>query len=310
MEQDPSVHVASPHVWVDLLHAEVVYLLREAGVPVLHVKGPTVQQWLYAEGERPSGDVDVLVSPDRMQDALDALYTAGFVDRYPGVNRRTSTDHAIAVRRLDPAIGLDEVDVHDRFEGLDAPAVKVFDILWRHREPAELAHQAVWFPDLPSRAVLVCLNAARDATAPKPAEDLRRLIASDIEWDLVLSLARRLEALPALRAGLELADGGSELADRLGLGPVSPEWRLRVTAAPRTALRLEELRRTPWRARPSLLARWLVPPPALIRMREPDLPLGWRPLTRAYARRLGQGARGLPSSVQAFRRATARDRGQ
>ena len=310
MEQDPSVHVASPHVWVDLLHAEVAHILREAGVPVLHVKGPTVQQWLYAEGERPSGDVDVLVSPDRMQDALDALYAAGFVDRYPGVNRQTSTDHAIAVRRLDPAIGLDEVDVHDRFEGLDRLAVQAFEVLWAHREPAELAHQPVWFPDLTSRAVLICVNAARDATAAKPAEDLRRLIASDVEWDLVLSLARRLEALPALRAGLELADGGSELADRLGLGPVSPEWRLRVTAAPRTALRLEELRRTRWLGRPSLLARWLVPRPALVRMREPDLAPGWRSLTGAYARRLGQGIRGLPGSVQAVRRASGRERGQ
>ena len=55
-------------------------------------------------------------------DALDALDTHGCVDRFPGVNRRTSTDHAIALRQLDPAIGLDEVDVHDHFEGLDRPA--------------------------------------------------------------------------------------------------------------------------------------------------------------------------------------------
>ena len=306
---DPVVHVASPHVWVDLLHAEVAYLLREAGVPVLHVKGPAVQQWLYAEGERPSGDVDVLVSPDRMQDALDTLYAAGFVDRFPGVNRRTSTDHAIAVRRMDPAVGLDEVDVHDRFEGLETPAVKAFEVLWRHREPAELAHQPVWFPDLPSRAVLVCVNAARDP-GPKPLEDVRRLVAADVEWDLVVALAGRLGALPALRAGLELVEGGTELADRIGLGPVTPEVRLRVTAAPRTALRLAELRRTPWPQRPPLVARWLVPPPALVRMREPDLPPGWRPLLGAYARRLGQGVRGLPASIVALRRASGRGRGQ
>ena len=305
MEPDAEVHVADPHVWIALLHAEVAHLLGQVGIRVLHLKGPTVEQWLYDQGDRPSGDVDVLVPPDQMQDALDVLYEHGFVDRYPGVNRRTSTDHAIALRRLDPAIGLDEVDVHDRFEGFDRQAGEAFEVLWRHREPAQLAHQPVWFPDLPSRAILLCLNAARDAAATKPQEDLRRLLASDVEWDLVVALAGRLGALPAMRAGLELADGGVELAERLGLGPVSPEWQLRVSAAPRTALRLEELRRTPWPRRAPLVARWIIPAPALVRMREPDLPPGWRPLTGAYARRLGQGMRGLRSSVQEFRRVSA-----
>ena len=122
MEPDAEVHVADPHVWAALLHAEVGYILRQSGIRALHIKGPTVEQWLYDEGERPSGDVDILVAPEEMQDALDALYDRGFVDRFPGVNRHTSTDHAIALRRLDPAIGLDEVDVHDHFEGLDRPA--------------------------------------------------------------------------------------------------------------------------------------------------------------------------------------------
>lgn len=304
MAPDAQAHVADPHVWVALLHAEVAHLLAEAGIPALHLKGPTVEQWLYAPGERPSGDVDVLVPPDLMQAALDALYARGFVDRYPGVNRRTSTDHAIALRRLDPALGLDEVDVHDRFEGLDRPAAEAFEVLWAHREPAELAHRRVWFPDLPSRAILICLNAARDSVATKPREDLRRLLASEVEWDLVVALGRRLGALPAMRAGLELADGGADLADRLGLGPVSAEWKLRVAAAPKTALRLDELRRTPWSRRAPLIGRWLVPAPAIIRMREPDLDPGWRPLAGAYTRRLGQGVRGLRDAVRALRRAS------
>lgn len=308
MAGEAAVHEAGPHGWIALLHAEVAHVLAGSGVPALHLKGPTVERWLYAPGERPSGDVDVLVPPELMQVALDALYAHGFVDRYPGVNRRTSSDHAIALRRLDPAVGLDEVDVHDRFEGLDRPASEAFDVLWSHREPAELAHQPVWFPDLTSRAVLVCLNAARDSAASKPLEDLRRLLAADVEWDLVAALGCRLGALPAMRAGLELVEGGEELADRLGLGPVSPEWRLRASGGPRTALRLDELRRAPWSRRAPLVARWLVPAPALMRMREPDLPVGWRPLAAAYVRRLGQGAVGLRGSVSALRRAAGSPR--
>lgn len=297
---DAEVHVADPHAWVELLHAEVAYLLGNAGIPVLHLKGPTVAQWLYEPGERPPGDVDVLVPPDLMQDALDTLYAHGFVDRYPGVNRRTSTDHAIAVHRLDPAIGADEVDVHDQFEGLESP--RAFEILWAHREPAQLAHIDVWFPDLTSRAIVICLNAARDSASVKGLEDLRRLLASDIEWDLIVALAKRLEAIPALRAGLELDPAGRAKADELGLGPVSPEWRLRVAKAPRSALRLEELCRTPRTNRPKLVARWIVPAPGIMRMRQPDLAPGTLPLAGAYAKRLGQGLRGLPVALQALRR--------
>ena len=56
----------SARAWSELLHAEVAYLLRHAGIPVLHIKGPTVALWLYDEGERPWGDVDILVPPSRL----------------------------------------------------------------------------------------------------------------------------------------------------------------------------------------------------------------------------------------------------
>ena len=62
----------------ELLHAEVAYLMREADIPVLHIKGPTVAQWLYTDGERSWGDVDVLVPRELLHDALEVLRRAGF----------------------------------------------------------------------------------------------------------------------------------------------------------------------------------------------------------------------------------------
>src|SRR3954454_17478846 len=119
---DPAVTQVSARAWSELLHAQVAYLMRRAGIPTLHIKGPTVALWLYDEGERPWGDVDVLVAPSRIQEALDTLLAAGFVERFAGVNRRSSTDHAIALaqRATDGTDVVAEIDVHDRFVGIDA----------------------------------------------------------------------------------------------------------------------------------------------------------------------------------------------
>ena len=195
--------------------------------------------------------------------------------------------------------------MHDRFDGIDTDPERAFEQLWRRREPEQLAHVDVWFPDLPTRALLIALNTARDAN-PKTREDVSRLIsAGDPQgWEDVMWLATQLEALPALRAGLEVDPRGPEVVSAIGLGAVavSPEWALRRARAPRTALRLEELGRLPWRRRPRAVVRWLVPPPAIIRMRDPAARGGTLRLMGGYARRLRDGARAVSPSVRALRR--------
>lgn len=294
---------ASNAAWTSLLHAEVAYLLGNAGIPVLHIKGPTVAQWLYDAGERDWGDVDILVAPSRVHDALRVLHEHGFVERYAGVGREATTDHAVCVYRTDPDVGVDEVDVHDRFPGIDGQAEEAFGELWRRREPAQLAHTDVWFPDLPSRALLVVLNSARTASA-KATEDLARVTRADVDWELVVQLADRISALPALRAGLELDDAGRAIvsATRLADVAVSSEWRLRIEGASRTALRIDELRRMSWPRRVRAVARWLFPAPAVLRMRDPRIGSGPIRVGLGYVRRIGDGLRALPESARALRR--------
>ena len=295
----------SSRAWTELLHAEVAYLLRTAGIDVLHIKGPTVARWLYDDDEREWGDVDILVAPSQLQDALAVLADRGLVERYPGVNQHTTDDHAVTIARTDPSIGFDEVDVHYRFEGIDADPERAFDELWRRREPDQLAHTDVWFPDLTTRALLVALNSARSAGSSKALGDLRRLLddGAGVEWDLVVDLARRLDALSALRAGLELDPAGHDViaSNSLADVAVSREWRMRVSRAPRTAWRLDELRRMPLSRRPGAVARWVIPSPAVLRMRDPRAEAGRAALLVAYLRRLRDGAQDLPSSVRAVR---------
>lgn len=287
-----------------MLHAEVSFHLKTAGIPVLHIKGPTVALWLYPDGGRDWGDVDVLVAPHRIEEALSVLEAAGLTERFSGVGRRATTDHAVTLARTDPEIGGDEVDVHDRFPGLDGEAEKAFRVLWRRREPGRLAHVDVWFPDLSTRALLVVLNSAR-TRSPKAQTDLDRLLSETVEvdWEDVLDLARRLGALTGLRAGLELHPAGEALVAGCELAnvPVSTAWRLVLADAPRTALRLDELARLPWRRKVPAVAHWLLPPPAVLRMRDPTLGSGGFAVAVGYVRRLCDGMRALPASVRAIR---------
>lgn len=296
---------ASPSAWIELLHAEVGHLLGQAGIPVLHIKGPTIALWLYPPGERSWGDVDILVPPRRMEDAMTVLLRHGFSYPFPGVNRSTSTDQSIAVRRMDAAAGMDEVDVHDRFPGMDVDPDATFALLWARRQRAWLAHVGVWFPDLPSRALLTVLNTARTSYAAQPRRDLTRLLAQpSLDWNEVVAVARAVDALPALRAGLELEDAGRGIVAATALRevPVSVEWKLRLAGAPRTALRLDELARLPWSQRLSAVCRFLFPAPAIVRMRDPRAARGRLPLAYAYLRRVGEGLRELPRSFGELRR--------
>lgn len=305
MGQPPGAS-ASAQAWIELLHAEIGYLLGQAGIPVLQIKGPTVALWLYSPGERPWGDVDVLVAPAQMNDALAVLGRHGFGETFPGVNRGTSTDHAISVRRADPARGRDEVDVHDRFPGIDADPDRAFAILWARRRPVQLAHIDVWFPDPAAVAILTVLNTARTSESTQARRDLGRLVrdADLLDWTDVVDLARSLDALAGLRAGLELDAGGRRIiaTTRLQHVEVSAQWRLRLAGAPRTALRLDELAGLPRSERAAAVGRWLFPPPAIMRMRDPRAAGGRLPLAVAYLRRLGDGVRALPSSVRELRR--------
>lgn len=305
------MELVSPRASSELLHAEVGYLLRRAGIPCLHIKGPSVALWLYDEGERPWGDVDVLVPPDRVDDALSALAAAGIVERNPGLDWRRSGDHAITLaqgadhRRM----GGSDVDLHHRFEGLDSDPDRTFAELWRRREPVQLAHVDVWFPDLTSRALLVAVNAAR-SSGEQPLSDLRRVLAAagEQEWDLVVALAADLDAQSALRAGLELDAAGHEVVGRTALAssPVSAEWQLRAAGASKTAVRLEALGGLHGTRRWVTLLRWMFPPPSVIRTRDVAARgNAWR-LLGGYLRRTRDGLRTLGPSLAAVRRARVR----
>jgi hypothetical protein len=296
-----TVNAVSSRAWSELLHAEVGARLGAAGIPCLHIKGPTVATWLYEPGERSWGDVDILVPPSRMNAAIEILLAAEFSYRDPGMRWWTSEDHALTLK-FDPHGDAArkvaaEVDIHHRFLGIEGDPERVFAELWRRREPYRLAELEVWFPDLATRRLIAVLNAARDPQGDKAPRDLRRLLAAatDADWARTIALAGRVEALEAMRAGLELEEIGREVVARTSLSDVrvSSAVRLRAEGSSRTAVRIQELRTFGTWKKVKMLAGWVVPSPAVIRMREPSAAGSpWR-MARAYLHRYRQGAREL-----------------
>ena len=192
--------------------------------------------------------------------------------------------------------------MHHRFQGMEGDPERAFAELWRRREPAELGGLDVWFPDVPSRSLILVLNAARDPKGPKAREDLRRLVAvaSDADWRRTIALARRVDALQALRAGIEVEPDGHDLVARTSLADVevSAAWRLRAQGSTLTAVRIEELRSLGTVAKIRTMAAWVVPSPAVIRYRDPRAADSTWLLLRAYAARYRQGVR-RPAPVRA-----------
>ena len=128
-------------------------------------------------------------------------------------------------------------------------------------------------------------------------------MASDADWRRTIALARRVDALQALRAGIEVEPDGHDLVARTSLADVqvSAAWRLRAQGSTLTAVRIEELRSLGTVAKIRTMAAWVVPSPAVIRYRDPRAADSTWLLLRAYAARYRQGAVGLRQSARELR---------
>ena len=175
MDDDVTV---SNRAWLELLHAEVCWTLAGRGVDVLVIKGPSIGEWLYPQGDRESADVDLLLRPSQWDAAVAALEARGFEPTYSGFRETESSLHSLDLQRTDPTQGQHGLDLHLYFPGIDADPEDAFDVLWADRALSEQAGIPVWFPSLEARALIIALHAARQPGFAKTEEDLRRAMAA------------------------------------------------------------------------------------------------------------------------------------
>jgi hypothetical protein len=295
----------SPSAWSALAHARAAYLLRRNGIGALVLKGPSIAEWLYPEG-RTSADCDLLVAPADLDRARAVLTDHGYADAYAGVHEGEVAEHSAVFK--DPALGDREVDLHTAFPGFGAPPERVWAALHARRTQGIVAGVEVAYLDLPGRALVLVLHAARNGVrSARGVEDVRRAVATldDAGWQQVSALARDLDATAALAAGLRMTVEGTELAARLRVDRATdPEWALQSASGSTYGLRLVQLRTASWRGRAAIVRNELLPSAAFLRQGWPVARrYGALGLLAAYLQRLLGIARRLPRAIREARAA-------
>lgn len=284
----PEMLATARALMADAVTEDVTSAFRRAGIHCILLKGPTLARWLYEHvAMRPYVDSDLLVAAADVGAAEEILARLGFehppLDDIP----HDLPWHAHAWTRSRDAAS---VDLHRTLIGPGVGPEEVWRVLSAETERMPLGDIEVEVLTRPARAFHVALHAVQDGGLEKPLEDLRRAVRLlPLEgWQEAARLAADLEATPAFAAGLRLLPAGASLAAQLGLPTEAPlSVSLRARGAPRSALSVEWLARTPGlRAKLSYVARKLFPPVAFMRAWSPlaqRRPLG---LALSYAWRL------------------------
>ena len=182
----------------------VVERLREAGIEALFFKGPAVARLYPEPGLRPYGDFDVLVAPDRVERAREAV--AGAISTTVDVHGRAWVLNNVAVESVDLDVLFARSEVV-RLDGLELRTVGPEDhlrLLCLHF----LAHGG-WRP------LWLCDVAAALEARP-----------GGFDWDICLGGDRRLSRAVACTIAL----AGELLKADLGDAPAQrpPAWMRRA----------------------------------------------------------------------------------
>lgn len=200
----PAQRAALTNLRVDVVTAEVIIGLRKARIQPILLKGPSIVAWLYGDGaSRPYGDTDILVAPDAIGAASNALRAHGFRRQPSAIASFTWT------RGADSSV----VDLHDSLFGAACAAQEQWRVLSEHSEPMLVGGLNLEVLSPPARLLHIVLHAAQHRADgfDQPVADLRRALelADDRCWQDAARLAERLEATRAFASGLELDARGS-----------------------------------------------------------------------------------------------------
>jgi hypothetical protein len=216
---------------VHLSHAAVEVIALDAGVDLLHIKGPALLPDLRSP-DRGSADVDVLVAPGHVRRFERALALHGW-ERRTDYASGSAFQHA--ANWFHPSWGY--VDVHARWPGPRVGAEEVYAAFAAGDNRQEIAHVPCRVPNRVAQILILVLHAARSHG-----------FSSDIvfAWDgvtdddraAVRALADELQARTAFAAGVGELD--SVVGDRTAAlwryysqfsGSRVAEWKARWRAA-------------------------------------------------------------------------------
>jgi hypothetical protein len=224
---------------VHLSHAAIETIALDAGVDLLHIKGPALLPDLRTR-DRGSSDVDVLVAPADLARFEQALARHGW-DRRSGYASGSAFRHA--ANWFHDNWGY--VDVHAHWPGPRAGADEVFAAFKSGEHRQDIAHVPCRVPNRTAQILILVLHSARSHGAVADLELAWNRVTQE-DRDAVRALADRLRAGTAFAAGVGELDTvvgdrstalwryySQEGGGRLG------EWRARWRAAESRRERLD-----------------------------------------------------------------------
>ena len=279
-----------------LATALVDFVAASAGLPVLFIKGPAATMMGLRENHV-SADVDVLVRPEDLNRMVELLGARGWRERPSGASVVRQYFHS---RTLYHPQWNSDIDVHDRFPGMEAPQGRAFDSLWRDRQYLVMAARSVPVPSIPAAIIFQALHSLRSMSVPRHRVEylgLLRRVDSTLRQGIV-DLSAELQATAALKP----------LLDELGVedlpvleGSISEEWRYRVAVQLPGTVHLVALMESPWRVKPLVLARAVFPSRNVLRQTDIFLDDSVAGLLTAYLGRWRRGLAGLPKAARKMR---------
>jgi hypothetical protein len=301
-----SLVAAAMNLAVDATASEVVSAFRDAGVPCIVLKGPSLTEWLYGhDSDRASVDVDLLISVGVLDAAEDALRALGYEPVVPVPRPSGRPGYARVWHRPGAS---PNVDLHTTIVGIGVSSEEAWSVLAENTHDVTVGRTRVEAFAPGAQAFHLALHAAKHGVRhSRPLRDLARAVDTLLPevWRDAAALAVRLDAVPAFTTGLSLVPRGEDLTGRLGLvRGTSLDAALRKQTAPALSLGIAWLAELPgWRAKAAFVAGKVVPPAAYMRRWHPLARRGQLGLAAAYAYRPIWFLINLGPAIAAWRRA-------
>lgn len=280
--------VAIPHpVAVTLLAPLIQTVATSRGVRILCIKGDALAlQGLRTQ--RASGDVDVLVDPDRFEEFSDILRAYGWRDRDRQVLTPLPAAGSVTMphaRTLEHPHWPAHLDLHRYYPGFLGPADETFEMLWAGRETIARDHLEYVVPSAMDHWILAALHAARsaDVAQTRDLEEHARQTFGD-------RLASVRDRAVVLRASGPLRDvlaelGARDPVDDAAAAPLLEAWRRRLNEGTKDEAFVEQLVTARRLDKLALTLRHLFPHPRSARAFHAVGP-GARGMAAFYVRRL------------------------